>query len=98
MADSTPEPTEDGTITVLLQRMVNQRLPRALELKKFVDGGGCLSELDIQFLERVFNDAGKASQHIHLKDHPELAELASKMAGLYEEITAKALENERNKK
>lgn len=86
---------QDGTITVLLQRMTEQRLPRALALKEHVDNGGKLSEPDIKFLEQVFEDAHHMTTHIDFKAHPQLLEIGSKMAALYNEITARALENEK---
>jgi hypothetical protein len=88
--------TEEGIITVVLQRMVHQRLPRALALKEHVDNGGLLSEQDILFLQQVFDDSQHINSHMDLKDHPELIEIVGKMATLYHDITSKALENERN--
>jgi hypothetical protein len=85
--------TEDtGTIEALLQRLNDFRLPRLLELKERVDGGGTLTEPDIEFLGRALEDAHSA---IPLSDrHKELQPLAAKLTALYHEITAKALENE----
>jgi hypothetical protein len=93
MTDNDLNIDDDGTITVVLQKLIKQ-LPRLIELKDYVDQGGCLSELDIQFLTRVLNNANHNAHHLHLKDHPELAETATKITGLYEAITSKALENE----
>lgn len=81
-----------GIIQVLAERMEKQRLPRALALKEMVDRGECLGDLDIAFLEEVFEDA---SQIRSLLDaHPEWHELAGRMLQLYKQITDKALENE----
>ena len=66
----------------------------ALDLKKKVDRGEKLNEFDIQFLEEVFADAQRARGLI--ERNPEWQELATKMVGLYKEITDKALENEKN--
>lgn len=87
------QPADDGTIQALLDRLNNWRLPRALELKERVDKGGKLSDNDVEFLERVFEDANRARSLI--ARHPELQSLAGKLAGLYSHITAKALENEK---
>jgi len=82
-----------GVATVVLERLEKERLPRALDLKAKVDAGQLLDDLDIGFLERVFADTEDAKPF--LARHPEYQELAARMARLYEEITAKALENEK---
>lgn len=92
MVDSTHD---DGTIQVLLDRLNNFRLPRALALKERVDAGGLLEDNDIEFLERVFEDAN--SVHALIQRHPELQNLAAQLSGLYAHITATALKNEQNR-
>ncbi|MFV1973398.1 MAG: hypothetical protein ACC648_06725 [Thiohalobacterales bacterium] len=88
------EPTMDaGIISVLLERLEKQRLPRILALKDKVDGGQPLGEFDIEFLEEVIKDTGKIE--VLIERHPEYKELAAKIMGLYREITSKALENEK---
>lgn len=91
--DMSESDNEDGVAVVLLNRLTEFRLPRALEIKENVDAGEQLTESEIDFLERVFEDA--VSQQSKWDDHPELAEIISKMAALYNEITEKALENEK---
>ena len=82
-----------GTIQVLLNRLNNERLPFALKLKSKVDRGERLTDHDMQFLAKVFEDAGDAKR---LADkHPDLQGLVAKLTSLYSEITRKALENER---
>ena len=91
------EPSKDtGLITVLLQRLEQQRLPRALDLKAKVDQGGLLNDFDIAFLEEVFADANKIKPI--LDRHPEYDELVTRVMHLYREITSKALENEKGGK
>ena len=82
-----------GLITVLLQRLETQRLPRALALKEKVDRGGLLDDFDLGFLEEVFADT--SSIRPFLAQHPEYQELAARMMHLYKEITEKALQNEK---
>ena len=82
-----------GLIQVMAEQLERKRLPRALSLKEKVDGGETLDEVDIEFLEGVFNDAQSV---ITLVDrHPEWQDLAAKMIQLYKDIMEKALENEK---
>lgn len=83
---------DDGTIQVLLDRLTNYRLPRALDLKKRVDAGGLLEDADIDFLKRVFEDAANARALV--ERHPELQNLANQLTSLYSDIMAAALKNE----
>ncbi len=86
---------DDGIAVVLLNRLTEERLPRALAIKEQVDRGEPLDESEIRFLDRVFEDA--VANRSKWEEHPELAEIISKMTALYHEITTKALENERNR-
>ncbi|HRF13621.1 MAG: hypothetical protein AW09_004333 [Candidatus Accumulibacter phosphatis] len=90
----TQEKEDIGVATVVLERLEKERLPRALDLKAKVDAGECLDDMDIAFLERVFADSEEVKPI--LGRHPEYQDLAARMASLYEEITTKALENEKS--
>lgn len=87
------DPQEDaGILAVIIERLESQRLPRALDLKEKVDRGERLDDFDFAFLEEVFAD----SQEIQplIERHPEHQAFASKVIGLYHDITEKALANE----
>ena len=87
-----PTDKETGIIQALAERLEKIRLPMALKLKEKVDQGGLLNDADIAFLEDVF--ASSAQLKPLLDTHPEWQELAARMLRLYNEITARALENE----
>ncbi len=84
-----------GTIAALMIRFKEYRLPRAQRMMEKVNGGETLSDSDIQFLKRVYED-GRNSQPL-VKRHPEYNDLISRFIGLYTEIIAKGLENEKTK-
>lgn len=84
--------SDEGTIEVLCERLVHQRLPRTLELQERVNRGERLTEFDIIFLQEIFEEA----RHVRAlyARHPELSEIAAKMSAIYLEITEQALKNE----
>lgn len=89
------DPSKDaGLIAVLIKRFEEKRLPVALDLKKKVDRGEPLNDYDIAFLEKVFADAGEIKPL--LDRHSEYHELVGKTMSLYQEITEKALQNQKN--
>lgn len=87
------ESKQAGIIQVLVERFETQRLPRALALKNKVDAGERLDDLDIAFLEEVFRDAQENRRLV--EQNPRWQDLAAQALSLYEEITAKALANEK---
>lgn len=82
-----------GTMKVLLDRLNNQRLPIALRMKSKVDRGDTLSDIELDFLQHVFDEARHA-RSLFLR-HPETYPLVIKLIGLYSHIIEKDLENER---
>ncbi len=90
------EDTEDtGIITVLLERLNEFRLPRLLELKQRMDAGEALSDHDMEFLERLMDDA--RSVHVYVDRHPEVQPIYARVMTLYNEITTRGLENEKSR-
>jgi hypothetical protein len=88
--------TEDtGVITVLLERLNDFRLPRLLELKERMDAGETLSDNDMEFLERLMEDA--RSVHVYIDRHPEVQPVYARVITLYEEIISLGLANEKTK-
>ena len=92
MADDS---TDSGLIVTLAKRLETQRLPRARSLKEKVDNGNILNEFDISFLEEVIEDIRKA--HPLVERHPEWQPVVTKMLDLYNEIAARAVENEKTR-
>lgn len=85
---------EDGVILALIKRFERQRLPRLRELRQKVDRGEVLGSRDIEFLSMVIHDA---QQSKHLIDrHPEWQSFCAHVVHLYETITERALQNEKD--
>ena len=84
---------EQATIQALLERFQKIILPQALAMRERVDAGEKLSGIDMDFLTEVLENARKAQPL--LDRHPEYKDLAGRAINLYNEITAKALENEK---
>jgi len=92
------EHTEDekGTAQVLLKRLVDQRLPRLLEMEARVERGELLEDFDIDYLNSALRDAQHNERYAG--HFPEYASIVGKIANLYQHITSKALENEQARK
>jgi len=84
-----------GTIAALMLRMKDYRLPRAKRMLERVNEGATLSNEDILFLKRVYNDS-RTNQSL-VSRHPEYHELIARALDLYAEIITKGLENEKLK-
>ena len=86
------ESEEDGVFFAIIKEMESLHEPRALDLKMKLEQGGALDDMDIDFLERVFEDAEVLKPL--MARHPEYEALVAQMLSLYHDITSKALENE----
>ena len=81
-------------IAAALKRLNQFRLPRALALKKKVDSGEVLSDIDLNFLRRALEDARQMNPI--LERNPEYLELRDKGLALCEQILKKNEENQAN--
>jgi len=86
---------DTGTIAALMIRMNEYRLPRAKRMLELVNGGATLSNEDIAFLKRVYNDSRYTRSLV--ARHPEYHELIVHTLDLYTEIITRGLENEKVK-
>ena len=84
---------EIGIITAYVEKLEEQSIPRAIAVKKRIEAGECLNDIDIMYFEEQLSDA--SSMMPLLKHHPEYQKLATELAELYNEISELALNNER---
>ena len=90
------QPEKDaGTIAALMLRLKQTRLPRAKLLLDKVNGGDKLSDSDISFLKRVYEDS--RGNHALVTRNPEYHNLITQFIDLYTEIITKGLENEKTR-
>lgn len=82
-----------GVIQVLVERFEKHRLPKVLELKEKVDGGERLNDIEIEYLEQILEDA--QDNKALVDRNPAWQKIVAQVVSLYNEITEKALENEK---
>lgn len=85
-----------GTMQAMVEEFEKHRLPILLKIKDKVDRGQRINQGELEFLEQVIEDAGR-TMHL-MVSYPELHEFCQHVVHFYQEITAKALENEKNKR
>ncbi|KAA6186299.1 hypothetical protein F2Q65_05735 [Thiohalocapsa marina] len=88
---ATPE-SEAGVLQAVLEKLEQYTLPRALDIKKMVDAGGTLGEMDLAFLDNALEGLRRNGPFV--EHHPDWAPLYSRMVDLYDQITKTALANE----
>jgi len=82
-----------GTLTALMLDLEENRLPRALQILDRVNEGELLSDWDIDFLKKVYEDS-RANESL-VERHPDYCSLIARCMGLYAEIINKGLANEK---
>jgi len=91
MSDLSQEEIDEGTIAALLKR-IKRRIPNLLAIKKRLEAGGTLSNLETTELEKMIT--GSEDTRALFERHPEYQELVAKIFSLIEEITEMAVANE----
>jgi hypothetical protein len=83
-----------GVIQALLERLNSQRLPMLLEMKERVDKGEKLTDYDMSKLAEIFAHIGEIEPL--LDRHQDYRPLVAKVANLYKEVLARAVDNEKS--
>ena len=84
---------DSGIAQVLLQRLNEQHLPYALDLKARMEKGELLTDYDLELLERFAAEARYIPAL--LIRQPQYQALACQVFSLFAQIAAKDLENEK---
>ena len=84
---------DTGSLAALMVELEETRLPRAIRILNRVNNGELLSDRDIRFLKKVYEDS-RANESL-VDRHPEYDTLICRCFSLYTEIITKGLENEK---
>ncbi|MCK4833515.1 MAG: hypothetical protein KAT12_02020 [Gammaproteobacteria bacterium] len=82
-----------GIIQSLIEEFEIHRLPRLLKLRDKVDDGEAISDAELEFLCKVIDDANR-TMHMTV-NHPQLHDFCLHVVHLYNEISSRALQNEK---
>ena len=84
-----------GIALVMLQRLNEQHLPFALELKARMEKGELLTDYDLEYLKR-FAEEARFIPALLIRQ-PQFEPLANQVFSLFAQISAKGFENERTR-
>ncbi len=87
------ETKELGVAITLLERLAEETVPKAMEIKERVDRGEKLDHWDIEYLEKLHKRAEEVRPMV--ERHPEYQDVYGRVIHLYKEITEQALRNEK---
>jgi len=82
-----------GIATVLLNKLTEETLPKALEIKARLDHGERLDHWDLEFLQGLFKRAEEIKPFVD--HHPQYQEIYAQAVHLYKALTDQALANEK---
>jgi hypothetical protein len=85
-------PHNDGIEHVMVDRFIKYELPKLLGLKEKVDGGAKLADVEIQLMSNIVERA--RNFHRLVEVWPEYKPVIAQIIDTYNEISARALENE----
>jgi hypothetical protein len=91
-AEMTKQEKETGVEQALLAKLEQQVLPKTLGIQRRVDAGEKLTDSDIDFLDSVLK--GLSRDKAKVENDPKWNTLYTRLIGLYNQITRKALDNE----
>jgi hypothetical protein len=87
---------EDGVSQAVIERFVEQRLPELMKLEQKVDAGESLDDGELDILERLVESTRDFGEFVGR--YPQYEDLVARIASLYEGISSKALDIERQQR
>jgi len=86
---------DEAVLQALLDRLLKFRLPRALEIRKRVESGECLTDADMAFLKVALEDARNGQRYV--VRNPEFHALGAQITQVYDDIVSRAMQNEKGR-
>ena len=84
---------EAGTLTAILQNFNDHNFKRLTDIRDSVNQGNLLTDSELEFLEGMYERAKRASSLV--SRHDDYHELFGKVVSIYDEVSEKAMENEK---